>query len=162
MAISFPLQLTAKGESTILIIVGALIGALIILSFVSYFRKKKKDREALILEQEEKKKLEQEKRDYIQHLKSKYDGDDGENLSVGLTWVGMTKEMLIDLYGRPSSRETKELKTKSQEILIYKSKNPSTRRKVSNKFVFEDDKLVSSDVKARPSKIWEIPGFRYN
>lgn len=162
MSLAFPLQLTEKGELTIIIVVSSLIALLIIFSFVGYFKKKKKDKESILAEQEEQRKIKQEIEDYKNFIRSKYNSEDSEKLLSGMTWNGMTKEMLLDLYGNPSSSENKDLKTKSQEILIYKKKNPSTRRYVNNKFIFEDDILVSSDVKARPFKIWEVSGFRFN
>ena len=62
---------------------------------------------------------------YVNHylLVNKYGNDIGEKLYNKESWIGMTKEQVIDSYGTPTDIQIEVLKTKTKEILIYGNKS---------------------------------------
>lgn len=67
----------------------------------------------------------------------------GEAVAVkileGFHWIGMTKEMVLDLRGNPTKYESEQLKTKYKETLIYGTKS-------SGDYYVLEDGLVSKIV----------------
>jgi len=71
----------------------------------------------------------------VEKLVSVYGHELGVKLFRGETFLGMTKQQLLDSRGKPTKIETEVLKTKTKEIYIYGTKSGG------DIFVFVDEKL---------------------
>jgi hypothetical protein len=108
--------------------------------------------------------MEAKKKAYFEALKEGEGFDDELIVKMDTEdpWVGMSQKVLEYMYNDADSEEVKETENQKKVTLVYTRKNPKTSRKVSNKFVIEDGKVTSIDLKVKMKKIWEYRNFNFS
>lgn len=134
---------------------------------MGWFSKKAKDDKPKAAEkswqEEQAEEIESKKLAYFKVLEERvgFSKEIIEKMDSEQAWLGMSEENLVYMYNDPDSEQLKETKDVKILTLTYLKTNPTTRRKVSNKFVLENNKLVSMDIKSPMKKIWEYRGFSF-
>lgn len=148
-----------EGLFYLLILAGVVIGIIVLVIVVG--SKMKKNRIAEEKAEEDKKlKKEAEIREWIRSYKEEdlvsiFGDEVAKKIIDEQPWIGMSIKMVYAMYGVPATTESQELKTKKKETLVYIVRNRTTKRKVQNKYVFDDGVLVKIDSKTVQPKLWE-------
>lgn len=108
--------------------------------------------------------MEARKKAYFEALKEAEGFDDEliNKMDVEDPWVGMSQKVLEYMFNDADSEEVKETENQKKVTLVYNRKNPKTSRKVANRFVIEDGKVTSIDLKVKMKKVWEQRNFNFS
>lgn len=95
------------------------------------------------------------KENYIQFLTGKFGKETAELIFSSSPWIGQSDEEFLAMYGHPNHIEKVEMKTKTKLVLSYATVNGSTNRSTNNKYTFENNFLIKTEIKGGINKVWE-------
>lgn len=92
---------------------------------------------------------------YFWFLSEKFNEEVKNMISASGPWIGQTDEEFLAMYGLPNYIEKVEMKTKTKLVLSYATSNGSTKRATNNKYTFENNVLIKTEIKGYIDKVWE-------
>jgi hypothetical protein len=103
----------------------------------------KKDRERLALQEEQREQAQgrevERQRIYQEGLAARFGPENANRILAKEVWVGATKDMILEAFGKPDEITEKVLKTKTKRIFKYRD---DTSGRFALKITLDDDEVV--------------------